>query len=870
MAGILTRPLNAQPVELWRSQSAQQATDQPTKALRAKARNARYLIIDDTQLSQMQAHAKQPLTLRLPGLDNSWLEFELSPAPVMAADLAARYPNMMSYSGQQIDEPRHVGRFSVSPKGFFGFYRVNGQWLLLSPLSTQGGPNYISYRYADALPLHDNSTDNLAARGNDQILLSAEPSFSAALLQKAAPTGEQIRTYRLALSATGQYTQRLGGTQADVVEEMLIVVNRINQITLNDLAIQFELVDNHDVIFIDPDSDPYTNSDAASDVESNQTTLDTLLGPANYDIGHLLSTQGGGLAAIGSICRSGSKAIGTSGGSNPQGERFYIDYLLHEIGHQLGARHSFNALDQRNCDANQRSPGSAVEPGSGSTIMSYAGLCSGQNIKTNSDAYFHAGSIDEIRSTLDSRSGQSCGTVANIDNAIPQIQLAAEHYSIPANTPFVLSGTATDQDNDPLVYSWEQVDAGGSAGATANATEMASDNGHNPLFRSFAATREAERYFPQLSSVLSQTSQIGEVLPSTERTLTLRLTVRDNRGGVNSADVGLAVVDNDASFAITSAAQSVVWQGLSQQTIIWDVAQTTEAPISCPAVDILLSGDPSRAFSYVLASATDNDGEQQIQLPNIDTDTARLMIKCSNNVFYAVNNADFSIEQVDPIQPVIIGQVAVTIPEDSSRLLSVSDLLIEDADSVFPDDFTLSVSAGDNYQLDTMLLTPQENFNGQLQVNMLVNDGLQDSEPFTFIINVTPVNDAPLAVNDSVRVAHNSAATLVDVLSNDSDIDNDSLSISRLNYTGAGTAVILNQQIRYQPARGFSGSESLTYTLSDGQLSVDATLNIRVDPPTTDTTNSSGGGGSLSLLLIFVLISLSIRELNPRFKEYHD
>jgi hypothetical protein len=866
-------PAVAVDINLWHETSAAE----PTLAsgfIRAKAKNARYLTIDTQELNQLQMRLKQAKRLQIPGINGAMFEFELRPSPVMSTALAAHYPKMMSYSGHQVGNVSNHGRFSLSPTGLFGFYRLHGEWILLSPQSNVAGQNYIAYRYADALPLDTDDNEPAKQNAEPDFLLTNEIEQRTDLQQKFAPTGEQIRTYRLAISTTGEYAQKLGGSKAAVVEEMMIMVNRINQILLGDLAIQFELVDTQNVIFIDAASDPYTNNDAASDVESTQSTLDNAVGSANYDIGHLFSTNGGGLAAVSGICRTDSKGTATSGANNPRGERFYIDYVIHEMGHQLGARHTFNALDQRTCDDSQRSASSAFEPGSGSTIMSYAGLCSGQNIQDNSDPYFHAGSIAEIRSIIDNSSRQSCGTLSTANNAIPQIQLTKTSYTIPANSAFVLTATATDDDLEPLIYNWEQVDAGGKNGGTANASEMSSDNGSNPLFRSFPASSISQRYFPQLGSVLNQQLSQGEVYPSTERTLTMRLTVRDNRGGVNSADVSVSVVNNQQTFEFNSPLGAMTWPSFSQQTLFWNVAQTTQPPINCNKVDILLSANSEREFSYTLASGVNNDGEQHVQLPNIDSNTVRLMLLCSDNVFYALNDSDISITPSTPIQPKINGQTTINISEDSSREVTLADLSIEDADSSYPDDFTLLLESGANYRLVGNVLTPAENFNGQLFVNLRVNDGLQNSELFALTIDVTAVNDPPIGVNDSASLVQNSPATLFDVLNNDSDIEGASLSIVAIEYAGRSTVSIVNQQISYQSANGFSGNESIIYTLSDGQLTSIASLNITVTvltpPPTSPSTNSNGGGGSLYQLLIFMLISLSIKGLNLRFKEHHE
>lgn len=837
--------------KLWHGQSqVNQHTNLEHQALRASARNARYLRIDNDVLAQMQNQIKQGHSIELPLPNGQWLEFTLTPSPILSASLSSKYPQLMTYRGEQVDKPTNYGRFSLSPQGFFGFYRADNDWFLLSPQLKERSDDYMVYRYKDAV---DKTNNEEAKKSTLADFLTIESPYNdTALQQKTAFIGEQIRTYRLAISTSGEYGQKMGGTVADVVAESMILVNRINQILLSDLALQFELVDSEAVMFIDANTDPYTNTDAASDVDINQSTLDNLLGQANYDVGHLLTTNGGGLAGVGVVCLSNSKALGTTGASNPKGERFYIDLVAHELGHQLGARHSFNAQDQSNCDAGQRSAQSAFEPGSGSTIMAYAGLCSGQNLQANSDPYFHAGSIAEIRTYVESFSGSSCGSLVQQNNAIPQIQLTNNTYTIPANTPFVIEASASDADNDGLLFNWEQIDAGGDNGGTTNGSAMATDNGANPLFRSYPATESSQRYFPQLSSVLSSQLTVGETYANTDRSLTLRLSVRDNKGGVNSSDVNIKVVNNQQNFAITAPDSEQTWAGLTEQTINWNMAGTDQSPYNCSAVDILLSSESNTSFDIELASSVANDGEHVITVPNIDSTTVRLMVKCSDKLFYALNSHNLSITKAEPVQPVITGQTALTTNEDSSITLSLDDLRVEDADSLYPDDFSLSIQAGDNYLVAGSDIIPATDFNGQLAVLVSVNDGSLPSELFSLTIQVNALNDAPVAQDDNVSLFQNAPATLIDVLANDSDTDNNTLTITSIGYSGLGSVSISSQQISYQPASGFSGSESLTYTLSDGELSRTAQLNITVNIQTSANPTSTSSGGVLTWPLFFL------------------
>jgi hypothetical protein len=833
---------------------------------RTSVAQAVYFRLDDTWLDSLLEHPVQTMPIQLLAPDGKLLSFMLQPAEVLSPALRQKFPQLMTYTAYDLEQPSNIGRFSISPHGFFGFYRYGQRWVLLSPQYTKRSPYYLSYDYqAEATP---EKTWQGKRYGVDSFNL---PELNSTLQRKTAATGNELRTYRLAVSTTGEYAQKFAGEKAAVVAEIMTLVNRINLVLLSDLAIQFQLVDNEAIIFTDAATDPYTNTDVASDLESNQTTLDTLLGGANYDIGHLLSTNAGGLAAVSGICRGRNKALGSSGLNNPKGERFYIDLVAHELGHQLGASHSFNAQDNNACSADQREPQSAVEPGSGSTIMAYAGLCAGQNLQSTSDPFFHASSIAEIRANLESAFNQNCGSPSQIANSAPLINLNATTHSVPANTPLWLQGGASDADGDDVVFNWEQVDPGGTLGGTANGAEARVDNGFNPLFRSFVSTPLAERFLPRLSNILTQQVNLGESLPSTTRTLTMRLSARDNKGGVASQDVSIAVLSDAPPFVITAPAGAQTWSGNSTQSIEWAVGQTAQAPIACAKVDIFFSSAPTAVFDQVLLSATDNDGQAEIQVPNLATTTGRIMAKCSDNIFLAVNQDNLIITLSDPFVPVITAQRPLSFAEDSQFGIALADLEIEDPDSVYPEDFSLRLLEGNNYTVVGTSISPAADFNGELIVGVIVNDGLADSEVFNLSLTVTPVNDAPIAVDDSVTVAQNAAASLISVLANDSDVDQDSLSIVAIEYGGGGNLTINNQQLSYQSATGFSGREIVRYTISDGQLSSVATLTITVTPTpvTAPPSNGGGGGGAVLPLLLFALISLSIKWHAQASKEHN-
>jgi hypothetical protein len=840
---------------LWQDKSSQAKSEQ-SKTLRAIADNARYMHINQTLLSNKFSNLGLPTEISLPVPTGSNIIVTLSPSPILSEDLAKQYPNFMTYQAQQVNQPKNIGRFSISHLGLFGFFRYNNQWMLLSPRYQGETREYASYWYKDAPT--ESETVSLTA----DFLLTDTQREEPVLAQKQASTGDTLRTYRLAISTTGEYGQKFGGTTENVLAELMNLVNRINQILLIDLALQFELIDNQDIIFFDPISDPYTNSDIATDIEENQVIVDQAIGSQNYDIGHVLGTNGGGLAYVGVVCNNQFKAQGYTGLNNPQGERFYIDLVAHELGHQLGAVHSFNATNSESCAQGQRNNSSAYEPGSGSTIMSYAGICGSQNLQNDSDPYFHSISIQNIRNYVDSFSGQRCGVEASIGNAIPQIQMLQKVYTIPAETPFVLSGSATDADNDLLTFTWEQFDNGGTLGATSSLSDMNSDNGSNPLFRSYSPVDITRRYFPQLNDVLAGGTSLGETYATSDRDLRFRLTARDNKGGVNQQDLVITVTTTNQTFSIDTPAQ---WQGLSEQTVTWDIGDTLSAPINCANVDILLLTDTSTAIETTVLMHTPNDGQQSIDVPNVTSDSARLALKCSDNVFYALSPEAFSIIAAEPVAPFIDSQKTISLSEDSSTQIDLNDINVSDADSDYPEDFTLSIQNGDNYSINQHTLTPNTHFNGMLRVLVVVNDGELDSNLFALQVQVTAVNDAPVASNDSISVQQNSASVTIDVLSNDNDVDMDVLSINSFIYNGQGQVAALNQQLTYTPAVGFVGSESIVYVVSDGTLTDEARLTVQVNSVTVASKDS--GGGSMMLLSLLSFLCFSVKLVNHSLRK---
>ncbi len=447
----------------------------------------------------------------------------------------------------------------------------------------------------------------------------------------------KFREYRLALACTGEYAAFHGGTIPLVMSAFVTSINRVNLVYEYDNAVRLNLISNNDLlIYLDANTDPYTNNNGGTMLGQNITTCNNVIGNGNYDIGHVFSTGGGGVAYLGCVCNNNNKAGGVTGLSSPIGDPFDIDYVAHEMGHQFGGNHTQN----NSCNRNNNT---AMEPGSASTIMGYAGICS-PNVQNNSDDYFHAVNLTEIMNEMQSN-GHTCEIDTMSFNNAPPVVIDQSDYSIPKSTNFFLKVTASDPDNDPLEYLWDQMDN------QVATMPPASTNTGGPTFRSIKFTSSPYRYFPSIDNIINNTNDIWEVLPSVSRTLNFRGTAKDyhNIGGCNDEEnVVVTIVGSAGPFIVTSQNTSVTWDAFTSQIITWEVANTDTAPISAVNVDIILSVDGGLTYLDTIAANVPNDGSHTITVPNNLTSMGRIMVKASGNVFFDINDADINIEQNFP------------------------------------------------------------------------------------------------------------------------------------------------------------------------------------------------------------------------------
>jgi subtilisin-like proprotein convertase family protein len=590
-------------------------------------------------------------TIQLPLPDGTTGRFVLIEASVMAPELQARYPEIRCFTGWGLDDPTAQIKADLTPQGFHAMiYSKQSGTIFIDPYY-HGNPRYgIVYFKKDYVSTE--SYECLTTAGDEIHMeeLAAQPFSKKVKLKgnQADFAGDcQLRRYRLALACTGEYANFHGGTKPLVLAAMNTSVNRVNQVWEKDLALTLQLIPNNDtLIFLNSTTDPYNNGSGGTMLGQNQTTVTQRIGAANYDIGHVFSTGGGGVAGLGVVCNNGSKARGVTGSGAPIGDPFDIDYVIHEMGHQFGGNHCFN----NSCGGNINNS-TAMEPGSGSTIMAYAGICS-PNVQNNSDDYFHAMSIQEISAYITTGTGNNC-PVKTVTGNNPPTVANTPNYTIPRSTPFELTASGNDVDGNPLTYCWEQMD-----NQTATMPPVSTSTG-GPLFRSFDPTSSPSRTFPRINDIVTNTNPQWEELPSVARTMNFRVTVRDNFPGAGCTaedNVALTVSGSAGPFLVTAPNTNIVWFVGEQQTVTWDVANTTAAPISTAQVRIRLSTDGGFTYPILLSDNEPNDGSALVTVPNNISNTCRVRVEAIGNVFFDISNTNFRI-QIPPTPTFVISVI---------------------------------------------------------------------------------------------------------------------------------------------------------------------------------------------------------------------
>lgn len=599
----------------------------------------------NTAPAEHSAEARQHrCVVALPTAGGTTEEFAVWQTAVMEPALADKLPFIRTFAGVSLKDPRSTVHLSHTLRGFRAVIRRPDFTVeYVEPYAWKQDRFYMTYTNHD---IPENERPNATTGWDPATPLPEKPErlFTPAVEDRGTLLDPiKVKVFRLVVATTGEFGQDHGDTKDEVFSAVIDYVNQMNLVYERDLNTRFQVVQaSYALTYVDPFTDPFNGTTTGEWMGQMEPALNAIGVPeVAYDLGHVFARGGGGVAG-GLACVAG-KARGCTTGSGSYG--YFVTILCQEIGHQLAAGHTWNRCGGNAPD--QRKGGTAFEPGSGSTIMSYAGSCGPDNVQGYSDLYFHGGSIEEIKFYYTFGSGATCGTFVETNNNPPAVTLPyQDNFFIPIGTPFELDGSASDPDGDMLTYCWEQMDIGPE-------TPLSTPVGSSPLFRTFPAVNVTNRYFPKLATIISNGFDQTEQLPGWTRDMTFRLTVRDNRpggGGVGWADVAFRAWEGAGPFVVTNPnTNSSVWRVGEYARVSWEVANTDKAPVNCKRVNIRLSLDGGLTYPITLASNVNNDGDHYVLVPDQLTTKARVRIDGADNVFFDISNQNFKIEM--PVQP---------------------------------------------------------------------------------------------------------------------------------------------------------------------------------------------------------------------------
>lgn len=622
----------------WKSTSVKNAT---IKEGKEKIETSGLYTLDNQLFKNQLANAPERFSnlpgnvISIPNSQGNLEKFEVWEASNFTPELQAKFPDIRAYVGIGIDDPSAYLRFSYSPKGISSMTLRSGKSEFIEPYTTDDSVFAVfdskAHRNQGEVPFECKTPESTALTNDINDLATSQLSSAGV-----------FKTFRLAQSCTGEYGQYFGGTVAGAMTAINNTVTRVNAVFEKDFALNVILIDNNEaVVYLDPATDPYSPATGMNSWNGQlQSTLNSVIGAANYDIGHLFGRSGGGgnAGCIGCVCNDSNKGSGiTSPGSGgPEGDNFDIDYVAHEMGHQLGATHSFTWEAQPG--------GTQVEPGSGSSIMGYAGIVPGLNVQAHSDDNFTYRNLTQVQTNLQNK---PCANNTTMANQAPVVS-AGENYNIPVGTAFVLRGTGSDPDGNPLEYIWEQNDAGSEETSGQN-SKVGFTKTTGPNFRMMPYTAEPVRYFPKFEYVLDKevTSEETywkakwEAITTVPRVYNFAFTARDinAEGGQTNSDLTRITVKDAGPFKIlTPANAEEVVLNPGTMNVTWDVAGTDGGEINTANVKISFSSDNGATFT-VVSENTPNDGSETIAFPagTVAGTNARIMIEAVGNIYYAVS-----------------------------------------------------------------------------------------------------------------------------------------------------------------------------------------------------------------------------------------
>ncbi len=786
--------------------------------------------------------------ISLPNAEGILEGFKIYENSNMDPALAARYPEIKSYVGIGIDNPTATVYFSVSPLGFKAMtLSADKPAVFIEPIS-QDLVTYSVYKKSDkkaSLTPFECSVIDVVSPQIDGT--AARPNADDATL----------RTFRLAMSCTGEYAVYFGGTKALALAAINASMTRVNGVFEKDFGVHMNLIANTDlVIYTNASTDPYAAAASMSQWNAQlQSTLTSVIGEANYDVGHLFGATGGGgnAGCIGCVCTNGSKGSGITSPADgiPAGDNFDIDYVAHELGHQFGANHTWTHGGNEGTSVQ-------MEPGSGSTIMGYAGITT-LDVQPHSDAYFHAVSIQQVTNNIKTK---TCQTNIATGNSVPTAGAGLD-YTVPKSTPFMLTGTGTDANGDALTYNWEQMDSQ-TTSAVPSATKTTGVN-----FRSYNSSTSSTRCFPKMSSVLTgATTTAGteltvEALSSVARTLNFRMTVRDNRAGgpANNSDDMIVTVNATAGpFSVSAPNTAVSFVGGSSQTITWAVAGTTANGVNCANVDILLSTDAGTTWSTLLA-ATPNDGTQAVTIPNTPGTTNRIMVKGTNHIFFDVSNTNFTITagSTDTVAPTAATLTASGTTTTTTNLSwsGATDNVAVTAYDVYQNGVFKATTATTTYAVTGLTATTTYTFTVRAKDaagNTSVDSNVVSVTTLTPVPDTTAPNAPTLSASGTTQTTtnlswsgatDNVAVTGYDVLRNGALIGS-TTTATTFAVTGLTASTAYTFNVRAKDAAGNISldSNSVTVTTLTPDTTAPSAPTLSASGTTSTTTNLSWTGAT--------------------------
>jgi hypothetical protein len=788
----------AQEGNLWKTTSRKSSSTVSANKLSLATPRLYELNVDGLKNALANASKREDISkqtnsiIAFPNADGVLENFRVYEMSNMDPALAAKYPEIKSYVGQGIDNPTSTIYFSISPLGLQTMeINADKSAVFIEPYTTDLS-TYSVYKKSDKA-----ATLN---KFECKVIETAHAELNNSTFARPNADDGTLRTYRLALSVTGEYTVYFGGTKALALAAMNNSMTRVNGVFEKDFGVHMNLIANNDlVIYTSTSTDPYSAATAGAGGAWNQelqTALTNTIGSANYDIGHLFGASGGGgnAGCIGCVCVNPTTSVPLGKGSGftspgdaiPSGDNFDIDYVAHEMGHQFGGNHTFTHSNE--------GTGVQMEPGSGSTIMGYAGITT-LDVQPHSDPFFHAISIQQVTNYIKTT---TCQTNTATGNSVPTASAGLD-YTIPKSTPFMLTGAGTDVNGDALTYDWEQMDSQNTA-AVPSATKTSGVN-----FRSYGASSSTTRYFPKMSSVLTgATTTAGteltvEALPSVARTLNFRVTVRDNHAGgpANNSDDTIITVNATAGpFSVSAPNTAVSYVGGSSQTVTWVVGGTTANGVNCANVDILLSTDAGATWSTLLA-ATPNDGTQAVTIPNTAGTTNRIMVKGTNHIFFDVSNTNFTITagSTDTVAPTAATLAASGTTQTATSLSwsGATDNVAVTGYDVYKDGVLLGSTASTTYAVSGLSASTTYAF------TVKAKDAAGNVSVASNSVSVTTL--APVADTTAPTAATLSASGTTSTTTN-------------LSWTGATDNVAVTGYDVYKGATLLGSTASATYAVS--------------------------------------------------------